>query len=78
MFICLSGTVLSGVSTKSWHDVGAYFVTSSEAPEVETAAIPPPGIETAEALSGTHVSNATLPAGKLFFLSTCSSIKKMF
>lgn len=75
MFICLSGPVLSGLSLNSWHDMDAYFETSSEAPELETAAILPPRIDKAVTLLDTNVSSATLPAGKLFFLSACSWTK---
>ena len=65
VFIWLSGTILSGLSLNSWHEMGANFENSSEAHELETAAIPPLEIDTAVTLLDTNISGATLPAGKL-------------
>ena len=60
MLICLSGTILSGLSLNSWQDVDAHLETSSEAPDAETAAVLPPGTDTAVILSDS-------PAGKQLF-----------
>ncbi len=69
MFICLCGTVLSGQRLSSLHGTDAYLETSSVTPELETAAIRPPGIDRGVTLLDTHVSSAALPAGKMMFLS---------
>lgn len=69
MFVCLCGTVLPGQSLSSLQDMDAYLETPSETPELETAPIHPPGIDTGVTLLDTYVLSATLPAGKMMPLS---------
>ncbi|XP_044207395.1 extracellular matrix protein 2 [Thunnus albacares] len=62
MLLCLSGTILSGQSQNSARDIESHLETSSKRPELETAVIHPPGIDTGVTLLDTHVSGTTFPA----------------
>lgn len=65
IFICLSGTVVTEQSLNSWHDMNGYLETSSERPELETAAIHPSATDTGATLLDIHVSSENVPNGKI-------------
>lgn len=77
MFICLCGTVASGQLLDSLHDKDTYLETSSETPELETAAIRPQGIDRGVTLFDTRVSSAALPAGKFLSFKCCFCLQDL-
>lgn len=73
ILIGLCGTVLHGQSLNSLHGTDTYVETSSESPELETAAVRPPGVDTGVTLLDAYASSVTLPPGEMMlFLSARS------
>lgn len=65
IFICLSGTVVTGQSLNSWRDMDGYFETSSETPALEMAAVHLSATDVGATLLDTHVSSENVPNGKI-------------
>lgn len=63
IFICLSGTTVTGQSLNSWSDMDGYFEMSSESPALETTSLHPSSI--GSSLLDTRDSSENVPNGKI-------------